>query len=118
LFPEAEKRVPGSMTSNMDQHRAFHPGLEALDTFAQHAQTDPSTYEGEKLRTIVEQFGSSFVQHLHDEIPTLEKSKLKVIFTEEDFRRVWGTMINWTIKTNPKLTGLPWVWAPLAPRGG
>jgi len=101
------------MTTNLDQHRGFHAGLEALDTCAKQMQSDPSTYDGEKVRAIIEQFGSLFVRHIHDEIPTLENSKLKAIFTDEDFHRIWNAMINWIIKTNPKLTGLPWVYGCL-----
>lgn len=109
MFPEAEKRAPGSMTHNMEQHQAFHEGLDALDAFAKGVQNNPSTYDGERLRGILERLGTPFIQHLHEEIPTLERSKLKAIFTDEDFRRIWGALLNWVIKTNPKLTGLPWV---------
>lgn len=71
FFPDIERitRVKGIMENNVEQHRAFTPGF---DKFYEYCKTcPPRTYDGEKLRSIVEAFAEPLIKHLHDEIETL-----------------------------------------------
>jgi hemerythrin-like domain-containing protein len=60
---------PGFLQANVEQHRAFEPGLKQLQAFAN--DTKPKDYKFETLQGIIQDFASGFQQHLHDEIPTL-----------------------------------------------
>ena len=71
FFPSVEQisNVQGLMERNVEQHRAFTPGF---DRFQEHAQTClPKAYEGQKIRTLIEDFAEPLTQHLYDEIETL-----------------------------------------------
>ena len=110
IFPEAEKRVPGSMAENLAQHKLFHDGFEGLETYFSKVCKDPSIYDGTKVRAMIEEFGTVFAQHLHAEIGTLERSKLVAIWPEEaEFKTLWEEMMDWIIKSASKLTTMPWV---------
>jgi hypothetical protein len=110
LFPECEKRVPGSMVQNVEQHQLFHEGFEAMETYFRQVQKTPSLYDGEKVLSIIERFGNVFCRHLQEEIGTLERSKLVAIFpVEAEFVKVWKEMMDWIISTSSKLTSMPWV---------
>lgn len=71
FFPAIEQLsgVQGLMERNKEQHRAFTPGFEK---FQEHVRTcPPAEYDGEKLKTLVEEFARPLIEHLHDEIDTL-----------------------------------------------
>ena len=100
------------MQQNIEQHKQFHDGFEALDTYFGKIRKDPSIYDGVKVRTMIEQFGGVFVHHLQEEIGTLERSKLVAIFPNEDeLKKVSEDMTNYNIKHANKFTSFPWVCA-------
>jgi hypothetical protein len=110
LFPEAEKRLPGSMTQNIEQHKLFHDGFESMETYFGQVRKNPSVYDGKKVREIIEGFGTVFCNHLQEEIETLERSKLVAIFpVEAEFKKVLKEQMDWVIGTSSKLTTMPWV---------
>lgn len=98
------------MQQNLDQHKLFHDGFETMETYFTTVQRDPSLYNGQKVRDIIETFGEVFVSHLTQEIGTLERSNLVEIFpVEADFRKTWDAMMKWAIGSSSKLTTMPWV---------
>ena len=98
------------MQQNIDQHALFHTGFETMDAYFTSVQRDPSIYNGQKVRDMIETFGQVFVSHLTQEIDSLEKSKLLEIFpTDGELKKVWEAMMNWAIGSSSKLTTLPWV---------
>ena len=71
FFPSIEQvsNSPGLMERNVEQHQAFTPGFDA---FQEHALTCPAKdYDGQKIRTLIEDFAEPLTRHLHDEIDTL-----------------------------------------------
>ena len=71
MFPAIEKytSVVGIMDQNVQEHRAFHHGL---DKFRQYVyETDANRYDGKTLQAIIDEFGKPLETHLHNEIPTL-----------------------------------------------
>ena len=75
FFPniEAISDIQGIMARNVEQHRAFTPGF---DLFQEYASTcRPETYDGERLKSLIEGFAEPLIQHLHDEIETLKGLK-------------------------------------------
>jgi len=110
FFPECEKRSPGSMVDNVEQHHLFQQGLETLKEYCIEVQQSPSTYHGTKVVEMVEAFAAPFVRHLHDEIDTLAPQKLRSIFPDKtDLKKTHNTMIRWIVSNAPKTKMLPWV---------
>lgn len=72
-FPEIEKSIgiPGFMEKNVEQHEAFGPGLGEYDAYVQACQENKETFDGEKVRKIIDGFGGILTQHLTEEIATL-----------------------------------------------
>ncbi|KAJ9148895.1 Hemerythrin HHE cation binding domain-containing protein [Pleurostoma richardsiae] len=75
MFPSMEKLagVTGLMDANVDQHRAFHGGLEAYEGYLSSVKEGKEKYDGQKLRGLIDSFMPVLRQHLHDEIDTLVK---------------------------------------------
>lgn len=73
FFPRLETLVgvPGLMTANVEQHEAFHGGLAALIAYIEAVQAGGDSYDGARLRGIVDSFMPMLTEHLHDEIETL-----------------------------------------------
>ena len=71
FFPNIEKisKTPGLMEKNVEQHRSFTPGFERFQEYARTCR--PAEYDGQKLKTLVEDFAEPLTKHLHDEIETL-----------------------------------------------
>jgi len=59
------------MATNIQQHESFDKGLEDLKQYADEVATKPATYEGARVRGIIDGFAPDLVSHLHDEIGTL-----------------------------------------------
>lgn len=57
------------MDGNLQQHKAFESGLTELDGYLK--DVTPETYDGVKLRGIIDRFGPALAAHLADEIGTL-----------------------------------------------
>jgi hypothetical protein len=107
------------MAENIAQHKLFHGGFESLEAYFGRVRQDPSIYDGEKVRAMIEEFGAVFVNHLHQEIETLERSKLVAIWPdEEELKKLWETMMAWIIKSASKLTTMPWVCCGVLQRRG
>ncbi|KAF2804119.1 uncharacterized protein BDZ99DRAFT_546101 [Mytilinidion resinicola] len=71
FFPSIEQisGVEGIMAQNIEQHRAFTPGF---DLFQDYARTClPKDYDGQKIRSLIDDFAEPLTRHLHDEIETL-----------------------------------------------
>jgi hemerythrin-like domain-containing protein len=72
FFPDIEEYSGerGIMEVNIKQHAAFEAGVEQFRVYV-FEQATPETYDGKKLREILEGFGPVLTQHLTDEIDTL-----------------------------------------------
>lgn len=71
LFPQiaeysGEKDV---MAANFAQHHAFEAALETLEKYL--STVTPETYDGTRLKSLIEAFAKDLVPHLTDEITTL-----------------------------------------------
>lgn len=93
FFPTVEKMsgAEGIMATNVEQHHAFQPGLEALVAYAKSALAKTEKYDGTRIVSLIDAFGHVLAQHLADEIPTLlslrqygdKMASLKKRFDEE-----------------------------------
>lgn len=73
IFPhlEAKLKAPGLMDGNVEQHRAFHGGLERFQGYLKSIQAGKDKYDGSKLKTVIDSFMPALRQHLCDEITTI-----------------------------------------------
>jgi len=74
FFPDIEKATgkKGIMAANVQQHEAFHDGLEAWGAYMKDLhENDPSKFSGTKCVALMDEFTVPLAQHLADEIPTL-----------------------------------------------
>ena len=71
MFPQWEHLIgkPSFMQQNIEQHNAFEPGLNRLHEYA--TRTDPTNFDAEILRNIINDFATVLQRHLSDEIETL-----------------------------------------------
>ncbi len=71
FFPLIEEYtgVKGIMESNVNQHDAFAAGVERFRVYV--FETNAETYDGKKLKTILEGFGAVLRTHLTEEIDSL-----------------------------------------------
>ncbi|KAL2072668.1 hypothetical protein VTL71DRAFT_12011 [Oculimacula yallundae] len=91
-FPEVERLtgVKGLMATNVAQHHAFMPGLEAFGKYA--TETSVEEYDGLKMRAIVDSFGGILSKHLSEEIQTLleldayDGAVMKKLYDEFDLK--------------------------------
>jgi hemerythrin-like domain-containing protein len=73
FFPTVEKMAgaKGIMNANVEQHKAFHDGMEKFKGYADAVIADKEKYSGSKVVAIIDEFGPVLTQHLTDEIPTI-----------------------------------------------
>ena len=71
FFPSIERisNSPGLMERNIEQHRAFTPGFDAFHEYARTGLAED--YDGQRIRSLIENFAEPLTRHLHDEIDTL-----------------------------------------------
>lgn len=71
IFPDLETFTgeKGLMQHSVDQHQAFHSGLQKLKDYA--SSTAPEDYSSDKLKSIIDGFGPTLQEHLVEEIDAL-----------------------------------------------
>ena len=110
FFPECDKRVPGSMTGNLEQHHMFMEGFTTMESYFTQVKKDPSIYDAKRVTGMIENFGNVFTRHLREEISTLEPSRMREIFpVQQELKETLDKMVEWIVSTASKLTTMPWV---------
>ncbi|KAM7187697.1 hemerythrin HHE cation binding domain containing protein [Rhypophila sp. PSN 637] len=87
FFPWVEELTgeKGLMAGNLEQHKAFHGGLEHFMDYVADLQAGKEKYDGKKVLELIDSFGQVLTEHLGDEIPTLlGLNKYSAIFTGEN----------------------------------
>ncbi|KAJ9296759.1 hypothetical protein DTO271G3_4958 [Paecilomyces variotii] len=69
LFPGIEEAtgVKGIMDTDIEEHAAFHDGLENLKTYIDTCLATPSKYSGVELVKVLDSFGAALHSHLEHE---------------------------------------------------
>jgi hemerythrin-like domain-containing protein len=110
FFPECEKRSPGSMVENVEQHHTFMEGFEVMETYFNQVRKNPSSYQPKTVTDMIEKFGEVFSRHLREEIDTIEPDKIRELFpVEAELKEILDKMVEWIVSTANKLTTMPWV---------
>jgi len=72
VFPFLQANFPDEMQKNIDEHRMFMEGLDALEEYvkAVYEGKKDVEWDGEKVRSLIDAFGDGLVEHLHEEVST------------------------------------------------
>ena len=73
LFPWVDEvvGVKGIMEGNLEQHRAFHAGVENLRDYVQDVLDGKKRYDGGRVMALIDAFSEPLGVHLREEIPSL-----------------------------------------------
>lgn len=74
FFPWLEKAIgrEGFMEKNVEQHHAFNLGLDKFESYVQALREKKEEFDGKKVISLIDGFGTTLTDHLKDEIMTLE----------------------------------------------
>lgn len=74
FFPDVEQMSgeKGIMEANVKQHHAFHDGLHAFRAYIDACYAGTEKYDGAKTVGLIDAFATTLVNHLADEIPTIQ----------------------------------------------
>jgi hypothetical protein len=75
LFPsiERETKIPGLMATEVEQHKAFHDGLEQYTAYLNGLKGKELEFDAAKLNTIIDSFAPTMVEHLTHEVTHLSQ---------------------------------------------
>ncbi|PPR03397.1 hypothetical protein CVT24_012522 [Panaeolus cyanescens] len=109
MFPVLEKKI-AEISHNVEQHKAFHDGMDAFKQYILDVKAKKETYDGEKAAELCKEFAKPMVQHLHDEIPTISPENLSRFDDEPETLQNMYRKVEEHIKSQPgKLTVFPFV---------
>ena len=66
IFPFLQTKFDQKV--NIDQHQAFNEKMAALEEYLDKLQKKEESFNGEKIRELVDSFGDLLVEHLHQEV--------------------------------------------------
>jgi len=108
LFPELEKKLgKGALHGNIDQHTEFAPQLHDLEEYIKAVQNGKQDYNGDDFVEKINSFGDVLMQHLADEIPTIETKYLQKHFTAKELQSIDDAFIRRAIKAIKFNTTIP-----------
>ncbi|KIK64148.1 hypothetical protein GYMLUDRAFT_161573 [Collybiopsis luxurians FD-317 M1] len=84
LFPALEKKIKGSMEQNEAQHQAFLKQLQDIIEYIRSTQISAVKFDATTYRAKVDVILEPIMQHLSDELDSLEGPKLLEHFSESE----------------------------------
>ncbi|KAJ7223047.1 hypothetical protein GGX14DRAFT_387422 [Mycena pura] len=88
-FPELEKKLgKGALAPSVEQHHAFVPQLTQLKEYLEEIKAGKQTYDGPLLVEKIHSFSDIMINHLNEEIPALESSRMRAVFTEQELQEL------------------------------
>ncbi|KAJ7773463.1 hypothetical protein B0H16DRAFT_1512426 [Mycena metata] len=108
LFPFYEAKLGlHTMDANVEQHHAFMDGLTDLETYVKQVHAGEAEYSGKTIVAKLDSFTDTLIEHLREEIPTLESSKMRAAFTEADLHDLEAQLGKRIMKEVSLVTTLP-----------
>lgn len=74
------------MQTELDQHAKLHRDLEALSSAIEGWKAETSTYNSDKLQSLLEQMGPNFRTHLKEEVDSLSRYRLVDKVTSQELK--------------------------------
>ncbi|TFK33903.1 hypothetical protein BDQ12DRAFT_690420 [Crucibulum laeve] len=108
LFPEFEKKLgQGSLSVNIEQHHDFVPQIDELERHLKDIQSEKVKYDGKALVERIDGFGDIMIEHLNEEIATLESSRMRSAFTEKELKDIDAAFMKEVMASLDLYTALP-----------
>ncbi|KAJ7067099.1 hypothetical protein C8F01DRAFT_1247500 [Mycena amicta] len=108
VFPFLEAKMgENAMAHNVEQHHAFMGGMDDLEVYLKAVQAGTAVYDAATLIEKLDSFAEQLVEHLHEEIATLESSKLQAVITEHDLQDLADQFIKLMKKEISLVTAMP-----------
>ncbi|KAJ7286448.1 hypothetical protein C8J57DRAFT_1287679 [Mycena rebaudengoi] len=86
-FPELEKKLgKGALEGNVEQHHAFVPQVVELKQHLEDIKAGKEKYDGDLLVERIHSFSDIMINHLNEEITSLESSRLRAVYTEKELK--------------------------------
>lgn len=102
-FPWLEEDIgePGHMEKNVDQHAAFAPSFGSFEDYVNALRSGKETYDGARVRKLIDDFGPILAEHLIDEIGTFEQ--LEALGDRIDWKAWSKRVTDMAVKTSEKV---------------
>ncbi|KAJ7170811.1 hypothetical protein C8R43DRAFT_1120546 [Mycena crocata] len=108
LFPFFETKLGlHTMDKNVEQHAAFMDGLTDLETYLKAVQEGTATYKAATLIEKLNSFADILIEHLREEIATLESSRMREAFTKKELEDLEAALGKQILKEISLVTNLP-----------
>ncbi|KAK7022934.1 hypothetical protein VNI00_016824 [Paramarasmius palmivorus] len=88
LFPTIEKKIPGSMEKNEAQHEAFLKPLGELRGYLESTKAGSAQFDAATYRAKVDSILLPIMEHLADELDSLNGPSLLKHFTEDELASI------------------------------
>ncbi|KAF1808215.1 hypothetical protein P152DRAFT_253719 [Eremomyces bilateralis CBS 781.70] len=112
FFPELRKRTGDDqlMTENEEQHHRFHGGMERYRAYLAEVKRSRGCrdFDGRKLIGIMDSFKDALMEHLADEIPTIQA--LEKYAGKLDLNQLMEETAEHSMGSMPKLSVIPAVF--------
>jgi hypothetical protein len=107
-FPEMEKKLgKGSLSGNVDEHQQLIPILEDAINWLKEVQDGKTKYDATVLLEKFNAFGDLLMEHLNNEIASLESSKMEAVFTVKELKDIDNILFKRALGEKDFHKGLP-----------
>nr|GAT45296.1 predicted protein [Mycena chlorophos] len=108
IFPYLEARMgENAMSPNVDQHNLFMNGVKVFEEHMSAVHVGQIAYDGVQVVEKLDSFSEELVEHLREEIGTLEASKMRAALSEADLRELEKQISATLAKETPLTTVVP-----------
>ncbi|THU97141.1 hypothetical protein K435DRAFT_838742 [Dendrothele bispora CBS 962.96] len=108
LFPELEKKLgQGALSGNVEEHKEFVPQLLELKEYLEKVKAGEAKYDATLFVEKIHSFSDIMIAHLNHEIPSLESSRMRAVFTEKELKDIDSGFMNLALKKIEFATTMP-----------
>ncbi|KDR72139.1 hypothetical protein GALMADRAFT_1344375 [Galerina marginata CBS 339.88] len=88
-FPAIEEKLgKGTLSGNIDEHALFVPKLKETENWMKAVQSGQEKYDSAVCLDKVNSFADIMVEHMKNEPPTLDRDKIRAVFTEQELKEI------------------------------
>ncbi|KDR68365.1 hypothetical protein GALMADRAFT_257009 [Galerina marginata CBS 339.88] len=107
-FPIMEKKLgAGTLSGNVEEHTHFVPKVEEMEQWLKDVQEGREKYDAQLFLEKVNSFSDTMIDHLNHELPTLESSKIRAVFTEKELKDIDKEFMKLALSNISFYTSLP-----------
>lgn len=85
----------------LEAHKKLHSDLQALNSAIDGWKADPSSYDAQKLKALLDELTPNFRTHLHEEVGGLAKERLEPKVTSQELKDCIAKLEEEAKKGNP-----------------